>query len=225
MPVIALASPKGGVGKTTTALILAEAFCRRALDVVLLDADPNQPLTAWAGSGRSVPAVVSALDPDQLLTIIDREAARRDMVIVDLEGSASRVVGYAIARSDLVIVPLGASALDAAQAARAVGLVKQEERLLRRSIPCRALFTRTGNIATKAEKALKRELTSAGVAVFQTSVAQKVAFETMFSEGAMLCELLQSGKVAGVTAAIAIADALADEVLAALGREAGRAAA
>ena len=44
MPVIVLCSTKGGVGKSTTALVLAQVYAQAGSEVTLIDADPNQPL-------------------------------------------------------------------------------------------------------------------------------------------------------------------------------------
>ena len=49
MPVIVLASPKGGFGKSTTALVLGTTLAERGAKVTLIDADPNQPIVGWAG--------------------------------------------------------------------------------------------------------------------------------------------------------------------------------
>ena len=56
MPVVSLVSPKGGVGKTTTALLIASTLDHRGQNVVLLDGDPNQPLTALVRRGPQRPA-------------------------------------------------------------------------------------------------------------------------------------------------------------------------
>ncbi|WP_313228507.1 ParA family protein [Sphingobium yanoikuyae] len=45
MPTIAFISPKGGVGKTTAALLLASQLARGA-KVSVIDADPNHPIAA-----------------------------------------------------------------------------------------------------------------------------------------------------------------------------------
>ena len=226
MPVISFASSKGGVGKTTTSLLLAMTFVDRALNVALLDCDPNQPLTKWADTAhrRPVPTVIGNIKTDTLITTIDTEAARRDLVLIDLEGSASRIAGYAIARSDLVIVPMGPSCLDAHEAARAIDLVRQEEQLLRRSIAARVLLTQTKAIATKSEKALKRELTAAGVGFFKQQVTSRVSYEWIFAERSTLRDLDQT-KIAGIPQAIANIEALADEVLSVLTMGQGKEAA
>lgn len=48
MPTIVVASPKGGVGKSTTANILMTTLARRGATVTGVDADPNRPQVNWA---------------------------------------------------------------------------------------------------------------------------------------------------------------------------------
>ncbi len=55
---------------------------------------------------------------------IDQAATRTAFVVVDLEGTRSLMVGYAISRADLVIVPTQGSLLDATEAANAIRLVR-----------------------------------------------------------------------------------------------------
>ena len=40
MPVITFANPKGGAGKTTTALILANELASKGAKISIIDADP-----------------------------------------------------------------------------------------------------------------------------------------------------------------------------------------
>ena len=51
MPVIVMASPKGGVGKSTCAVLLATQFARMGAEVTVLDCDPNKSLTRWGNHG------------------------------------------------------------------------------------------------------------------------------------------------------------------------------
>ena len=48
MPVISFASPKGGVGKTTAALLLATELAQKGVGVTVIDADPEQYIERWA---------------------------------------------------------------------------------------------------------------------------------------------------------------------------------
>lgn len=48
MPTIVFASPKGGAGKSTSAVLLATELALKGAGVTILDADPNKPVSLWA---------------------------------------------------------------------------------------------------------------------------------------------------------------------------------
>lgn len=48
MPTIVVASPKGGAGKSTTAVLLGTELAHAGAEVVMLDCDPNRSLSLWA---------------------------------------------------------------------------------------------------------------------------------------------------------------------------------
>src|SRR3712207_6431883 len=107
MPVVVTVNPKGGVGKTTAALLLGTVLAERGALVSIIDADPNRHLMSWrVGTSKSPIKVMGDVEPGRLVSVIDAERRDRDLVIVDLEGTASRMVGHAISRADLVLVPL-----------------------------------------------------------------------------------------------------------------------
>ena len=49
MPTIVIASPKGGAGKSTIAVLLSTELAAAGADVTLLDCDPNKSASMWAG--------------------------------------------------------------------------------------------------------------------------------------------------------------------------------
>ena len=65
MPVVSMVSSKGGAGKSTAALIIAGEIASAGREVILIDADPNQPLVAWAGRPGK---------PDNVQVVIDESA-------------------------------------------------------------------------------------------------------------------------------------------------------
>jgi chromosome partitioning protein len=44
MPTIVFASPKGGAGKSTAAVLLGTELAAKGGDVTIIDADPNRPV-------------------------------------------------------------------------------------------------------------------------------------------------------------------------------------
>ena len=104
----------------------------------------------------------------------DREAsAKTTFVVVDLEGTASMTVAYAISRADLVVIPVQGSQLDAAEAAKAIRLIRQQEKAFVRRIPYAVLFTRTSTaIKPRTFQHIRNEFVSHGVPAFQTTDAR-----------------------------------------------------
>src|SRR3954463_12956843 len=183
VPVISVANPKGGAGKSTTALVLGTTLASHGATVSLVDCDPNRPILAWSrGGSRNALKILGDVTEDRIVNVIDAERSSRQFVIVDLEGTASRMVSRAMTRSDLVLIPMQASAVDAAQAARAVGLVREEEQVMRREIPFRVLLTRTSpQIPTKNEKLIIDELRAAEIPMLKSHLNQRTAFQSMFT--------------------------------------------
>lgn len=215
MPTIVFASPKGGVGKSTSAVVLAAELARKGAAVTMIDADPNRPVSQWARR-PGCPANITVVASVSEATVIDEieEAARRTpFVIVDLEGTASMTVAYAISRADLVIVPTQGSQLDAAEAAKAIKLIRQQERAFGRSIPYAVLFTRTSAaIRPRTLQHIQDEFAQHGVAGFATQMHEREAFRAIFSFGGTL-ENLDPKQVGNRAAAIANARAFAAEVV------------
>jgi chromosome partitioning protein len=226
MPVISIANPKGGAGKSTTALVLGSTLAAQGATVTIIDCDPNHPIEAWsAGDSKTSLRVISDTTESQIVSVIDAERAERQFVIVDLEGTASRMVSRAIARSDLVLIPMQASAVDAAQAARAVGLVREEEQVLNRAIPLRVVLTRTSpQIPTRNEKMIIAELRSAGIPMMRTHLNQRAAFSSLFTYKLTLDEL-DPAAVNGLEAAVTNAAAFSAEIVEVIRSLTGKAAA
>jgi chromosome partitioning protein len=215
MPVIVVANPKGGAGKSTATLVLAQTLAQLGGSVTVIDADPNRPIVDWRG-GRSKLAleVVGDVTESSVIRIIREYRASRQFVFVDLEGTASRLVSRAITQADLVLIPLQASGVDARQASRAVALVHEEEEALDgRTIPFRVLLTRTSPIiATRIEKEIVGALVTAGLPLMNTRLNERQAYKALFVRRLALHEL-DPGQVNGLSEALANAQQLADELV------------
>ena len=214
MPTIVFVSPKGGVGKTTSALVLAEQLARSA-DVTIVDADPNSPIGAWSEGGKK-PArmhIISDADEENIIDKIEEAAEKTPFVIVDLEGTAAKIVLLAVSQADLVVIPMQGSQLDAAQASRALRVVKQQEKMSRRKVPYGVLLTRTSPIIrTRTMKYIDTTFSEAGINMFSAELNEREAFRAMFSFASPLADL-DPNEVSNLEKAIANAEEFAAEVV------------
>jgi len=218
MPIIVFASPKGGAGKSTAAVVLATELAQKGAAVTVIDADPNRPVSQWArrpGCPMTL-TVIGSISEESIIETIEDASIRTAFVIVDLEGTASMTVAYAISRADLVVIPVQGSQLDAAEAAKAIRLIRQQEKAFSRSIPYAVLFTRTSlAIKPRTFRHVRDEFLNHGVPAFQTQMNERDAFRAIFSFGGTL-ESLDPTQVGNLSAAIGNARAFTAEVIAKL---------
>jgi chromosome partitioning protein len=211
MPVVVVASPKGGSGKSTSCVLLGTELARAGANVTLLDCDPNRSLSLWAERGPLPPrvAILSDVSESDIVRTIQKRDKDGSLVIVDLEGVASRLVSRAISQADLVLTPMRATTLDATIGARTLALVAEEEETLGRSIRQAIVFTMTRSIETKQHREIEKSLTDQGVDVVQPPLMERAAFSALFAYGGDLRSIPAQGRMDG---AIENANAFAQAV-------------
>jgi chromosome partitioning protein len=212
MPTIVFASPKGGAGKSTSAVLLASELAGRGATVTIIDADPNRPVSQWAkrpGKPETL-TVLSSLTEDSIIDVIEKAALQSAFVIVDLEGTASMMVGYAISRADPVIIPTQGSNLDAAEA---IKLVKTQERAFGRSIQFAILFTRTNAaIRRRTPQSIENEFAENNIPILETQIFEREAYRAIFVFDGTLAGL-DPKQVTNIVSAMANIHTFAAEVV------------
>jgi chromosome partitioning protein len=114
MAIIAVAGRKGGVGKSTITGNLAAEFADMGRSVMVLDADPQHSLAAWAAEGqgmlsRCVEKVKSA---EQLRARARAAEKDADIVLIDTPPGLPETAYQAALVADLFLLPCGPSPLD-----------------------------------------------------------------------------------------------------------------
>lgn len=218
MPVISFANPKGGAGKTTSALLLASELAAKGASVVLVDADPEKWISQWGalpGKPDNI-TIVGEVTEDSIVDVIDQAASQVQFVIVDLEGTASLMVANAIGLSDLVIIPTQGASMDAKGAVKTLRLIRNQARMAKREIPHAVLLTRTSAAVTsRSLKNIRDQLDGAGVEVFATSIVERAAYRDLLDFGGLLADLDPS-KVSNIDKAVQNAREFMAEVVARL---------
>ena len=197
MPVITVASPKGGAGKSTASVILATEIAHAGAEVIVLDCDPNRSITIWSERAPlpSRISVRSDVGESEIVRTIKRQDADGRVVIVDLEGVASRLVSRAISQADLVLIPMRATTLDATIGVRALALVHEEEEALGRSIRHALVFTMTRAIISKQHKGIEASLIGQGVDIVKPPLMERSAFSALFEFGGNLRTMPPQGNM------------------------------
>ena len=212
MPVISLCSPKGGAGKTTTAVLFATVLADQGESVTIIDADPNQAVMRWRPALASPRPSQSSPRTPFADHRIDEANARSRFVIVDLEGTKTGV-SYAIQKSSLVVIPVKGSQLDAELATEQISMVRMQERVAGRAIAYAIVFTQTRPpLSPKTQRFIEAQFAGLGVPIFDAQIVDREAFRAMFSFGGSLAGLAGKG-VSGLPAALANAHAFTQELV------------
>lgn len=212
MTVISFASTKGGAGKTTACILLGTTLAS-GVKVAMIDADPASRLVRWSqkGSHSTNITVVSCYNEQKIQTVVNEAKKTSDVVLVDLEGVASRLNTFVIAKSDLVIVPTGDEQQDVEDAIGTIQHVKHDSELAGREIKSSVLFTRTkAAVKSRIAKSLNSQM-RVNVMCFKTELNDRSAFSNLHNTGGDIKSLPET--VGGKEKAIQNAEAFAREVL------------
>lgn len=215
MPIIVLASSKGGVGKTTIAMALAHVFANSKATTTLIDADPNAPMKAWADKSDQLPpnlSLITGVGEDDMVETIDKAAETSAFVIIDLEGSANLAMAYALGRADLALIPIQGSQLDANEAGKVVRLIERQENHLKRAIPRAGIISRAPFIQPRTAKHIRTLIEQLGVQILEKQLHERDAFRAIFTYGGSLYDLTPE-EVANPDKACANAEDVAQAVI------------
>lgn len=110
--IISVCNQKGGVGKTTLAMMLAGTLGTRGKKVLVVDADPQGTATRWASSASDdapFPATVAGLSPAgaKVHNAIKKFVNDYTHIVIDCPPAAdSPIPQSALLVSDLALVPV-----------------------------------------------------------------------------------------------------------------------
>jgi len=164
VPVLTIASSKGGPGKTTVAMLIAGRLAADGLRVVALDADPSLAFSRWAHNAYEGPPFTARGEADEtrLAHLIGTESQTADLVLVDTAG-------------------FGNLAANVAMTVPAIRLVIGLARAARRDIPACVLLNRVRR--TQLARHAADEIAAAGLPRLDATFSDLVAFGEISHSG------------------------------------------
>ena len=185
--IISLLNQKGGVGKTTLAVHLADALSKRGLRLMLIDADPQGSALDWAALRDDKDAFpVVGLPKATLHKELPKLAANYDLLIVDGAPRVYDVARSAILASDIVLIPVQPSPYDVWAAKEIVDLLV-EVREFKESLK-RAFVINRKIVNTAIGRDVTEALAEYELPVLQSQICQRVGFAESAGQGKTVIE-------------------------------------
>lgn len=183
--IIGIASEKGGVGKTTTALHLAQFLQRQFGSTVLFDGDRIRIATNFDKRGRAnnTPPEFDVL-PVEAAT--GYAAHYRNRVIDTGQQPGDKDLLILAQYCDLLIVPTAPAAFDADGLGQTIRALRNITKPNGQPINFRVLFTRVEHHHAKEIRELRTMLERGVVPMFSTEIPELKAFERAAGRGVLV---------------------------------------
>ena len=191
MAIIAVAGRKGGVGKSTIVGNLAGEFAAMGWSVIVLDADPQHSLAAWAAQGEGMLSrcveKVKGGNAETLRAKARSAEKAADIVLIDTPPGMPETAYQAALVADLLLLPCGPSALDLFSVKEALSLAlkaRAERRSKRpriRFVPSKVMLN------TNLGRGLSSSLEEMGRKVLPP-IGQRIVAAEAVTSGLTVCE-------------------------------------
>ncbi|MBV9577399.1 MAG: ParA family protein [Chloroflexi bacterium] len=204
MATISIASDKGGVSKTTTALLFASELALDGYRVAVIDADLNQQAVAFGQKAQiEGMTVMGDVREDNILALLRKAEAENEVVVVDLPGGASTLALKALHRSHFVLVPSQASLPDIRAAMKTVAQIDDAQELARSPIARSIFWTRVlPGFESRSARHVRESVEGEGqVPTLKTMLMERAAFRELHITGQVPRQIDPNGSAAANVAA------------------------
>jgi chromosome partitioning protein len=195
MSIVAIASTKGGVGKSTFIINLASVILNDTGKVAVLDADAQNSVSKWnkvrefmIKEGAPLnPMFVASAGGNTLLELAEDKNKQGCTVLIDCPGVDDANMRAALLRSDYIVTPCPISPLDLWEIESLIKIIKNLQIIQNRKIPLILVFNKvpTRHYATAVTEAVKflEENNILPDFILNTTIKDRVVFKHSIRDG------------------------------------------
>ena len=192
--IIAIASGKGGTGKSTITLNLAGALTSRKQRVFIVDADPQGSIARWSkSSAQDEPTII--VNPSPALDKKTRKIINRhDLILFDAPPTFKRRMRSLLDVADRLIIPVAPGMADFWSTQKLIDMYL-DAREKRPKLDARLLISRMDR-RTRIGREFRETLQSLNIPVFMTEIVQRSVYGDVWREGMTVDGLQPNGPAA-----------------------------
>lgn len=179
-PIVTVSTGKGGAGKTTTTILLADYWSLSGNKIGLLNTDPNRSLSRWYEKGKSKGYFENIVFREELqdkniISTAKSLCDEVDILLIDVAGIASISLLKSAGIADLVIIPAQPNEDDFIEAVNTSQIVKEAEELTGRPISYKTVLTRA-KAGTRVLEHVAKQLEKRKFPLFKTIFYDRTIF-------------------------------------------------
>lgn len=195
--VIGIINQKGGVGKTTIAVNLADAFCKLLQEnVLLVDADPQQSSLSWSDARESInpncSVDVIGFSKTKLSRDLPLISRKYGVTIIDSAPRLNDIFKSCIQASNMIIIPCLPGIYDVWATYETVEAVK-EAMIFNKDLRAYILINRN-KPNTILSKDIEEVLKTFELPVLETKLQERVVFGKSVHLGKTIFDVNSDGK-------------------------------
>jgi chromosome partitioning protein len=193
--IIVVANTKGGVGKSTAAVLLSTWLHKQGHSVILADCDTQHSSSLWAKEAVPELKTVQLSSADDILDRLPQLAQEADYVVADGPGSNTETSRALLLRADMALVPCKASMLEVRALAQATQSLRHAQDIRKGQPHAMIVLSMVGK-NYRLTREMKKAAAALGLRMAKTALTLRQIYADAPGQGAVLWQMGARGREA-----------------------------